>query len=186
MTILMKDYLIVYHSQTGSNRFLAEKLAQRLQADVETLQPRMKLIPVLLLLNKLGINPGIRRLHQNPEDYKNIVLVGPVWMGQFVIPLKAFIKQYRNRIHRLYFATCCGSYDEVKDDKFGYGQVFQKIREMMGDKCIHCEAFPIALVLPEEKKKDSESIMTTRLNDHNFKGAIAERFEQFIGKLKET
>ncbi|MCB2219090.1 MAG: flavodoxin domain-containing protein [Bacteroidetes bacterium] len=182
----MKDFLIVFYSQTGSNRFLAEKLAQRLQADLEMLQPRIKSIPVLLLLNKLGLNPGIRPLKQNPEDFKKIVLMGPVWMGQFVIPLKAFIKQYNDRIHRLYFATCCGSYDEVKDDKFGYEHVFKKIKALMGEKCVHCEALPIALVLPDEKKKDGETIMNTRLTDQNFKGAIAERFEEFVEKLKET
>ncbi len=180
----MKDFLVVYHSQTGSNRYLAEKITHALNADIEVIKPRINTIPFLLLLNKLGWTPGNRPLERDPGDYKNTILVGPVWMGQFVAPLKAFIKKYGKQVNRFFFATCCGSYDEVKDDKYGYNNVFKKIRELMAEKCIRCEAFPIALVLPEEKKKDSEAIMTTRLNDENFKGEIVERFDQFIAILE--
>ena len=106
-------------------------------------------------------------------------------MGQLISPLRDIINKYRKNINTLYFATCCGSSDAVKDDKFGYATVFPQIERMVRDKCILCEAFPIGLVLPEDKQKDSDAIMKSRLSDNNFTGQIQKRFESFIQKVTE-
>jgi hypothetical protein len=47
-------------------------------------------------------------------------------------------------------------------------------------------AFPIDLVVPEDKKENPEAIMKTRLSDTNFNGAIKERFDQMIATLSEN
>ena len=76
--------------------------------------------------------------------------------------------------------SCCGSSFEMKDKKFGHGLVFKEIKEMLNDKCIHCEAFPITLVIPDDKKENTDTVMKTRLTDNNFKGEILNRFYAFI------
>ena len=63
-----------------------------------------------------------------------------------------------------------------------YARVFQQIQELAGDRCIHCQAFSIKLVVPEE---DNESIMKIRLSDANFKGEIQKRLDDFIQKARE-
>ena len=82
------------------------------------------------------------------------------------------------------FISCCGSSYEQKDDKFGHNKVFATVQDKLHDKCIHYEAFPIPLIIDEEKRRDGKFIMETRLSDNNFDGEIKEVFILLIGKLK--
>ena len=181
----MKKTIVVYYSNTGSNKYLAEKIAQRLECDIEAIRPRPNLFPILMLLSALKTSWGIKSLKHNLDEYDRIILCSPIWMGKFISPLRGFISKYQKRIKMLYFVTCCGSGDAVKNDKFGHATVFQLVKDILGDKCAHCEAFPIGLVLPEDKQKDSDAIMKTRLSDHNFTGDIQKRFDHFIQKVSE-
>lgn len=104
-------------------------------------------------------------------------------MGKLIAPLKQLLAKYKSQIHKLVFVTCCGSGFEQKDKKFGHGLVFNKVKDILGDKCVHYEAFPITLVVPEDKREDPDSVMKTRLSEENFKGEIAERFDRFISAL---
>ena len=96
-----------------------------------------------------------------------------------------FCKKYKKQIKELVFVTCCGSTFDKKDEKFGHGLVFNKVREILNGKLVHCEAFPIDLVLSEDKKDDEAAFMETHLSDSNFKGEIQERFDKFIQKLNQ-
>jgi flavodoxin len=179
----MKKAIVIYYSNTGSNRYLAEKIADRLECDIEEIKPRPNLFPVLMLLSALKASWGIKSLKHNLEEYDRIILCGPIWMGKLISPLRGFINRYRACFKQLYFVTCCGSGDAVKNDKFGHATVFKLVREILGDTCVLCEAFPIGLVLPEEKQKDGDAIMKTRLSDTNFSGDIQKRFDNFIKKI---
>lgn len=179
----MKKNLVVYYSNTGSNKYLANRIAGNLACDIAEIRPRPNVFPLLLLFSSLKRSMGIKALDPNPGEYERIILCGPVWMGKLISPLRDFLFRYRNGINNLYVASCCASSDAAKDDKFGHGLVFNLVREIMGDKCVHCEAFPIGLVVPEDKKEDSDTIMKTRLSDENFSGEILLRFEKFIQLL---
>ncbi|MCC7503947.1 MAG: hypothetical protein IT259_01550 [Saprospiraceae bacterium] len=172
--------LVLYYSQTGSNRYLAERLAAALHCDIEAIRPVCD-VPFLMMA---GLHLGNKKLRSRLADYDCIILCGPIWVGQFIAPLRSFVNKHRDEIRQLVFVTSCGSSDEKKDEKFGYGPVFRQVGRLLGDKCTRCEAFPIPLVLPADKKADSESVMKTRLNDGNFKGEIAERFEGLVKALK--
>lgn len=179
----MKKTIVIYYSNTGSNRYLAEKIADRLGCDIEAIKPRPDLFPILMLLSALKTSWGIKSLRHNLNEYDRIILCGPIWMGKFVSPLRGFINKYHLRIKQLYFVTCCGSGEAVKNDKFGHGTVFQLVEDMLGDRCVLCQAFPIGLVLPEDKQEDSDAIMKTRLTDENFTNDIQKRFDKFIQTL---
>jgi hypothetical protein len=86
----------------------------------------------------------------------------------------------------LVFVSSCGSTYEKKDEKFGHGLVFKEVESILKDKCAFCQAFPIDLVLPDDKKEDTDAFMKTHLNDDNFKGEIQERFEAFIKKVNSN
>lgn len=174
--------LVVYYSNTGSNKFLAEKIAKTLPCEIESIRPKLKQFPLLLLASALNMSSGIKSLKHQPESYDRTILCGPIWMGKFISPLRGFIKKYKSKINELRFVTCCGSRDETKNDKFGYATVFPKI-ELAYGKSIECEAFPISLVLPKEKLEDGDAIMNTRLSNQNFSGKIQERFNSFIERL---
>jgi multimeric flavodoxin WrbA len=172
--------LVLYYSHTGNNAWLAKKIAETLRSDIEPIAPRMNLLPFLILFSLLKKSPGVKRIAHKVEDYDAIFLVGPIWMGQLIFPLRNVIKKYGKQIKKLYFVTCCGSDEDKKDDKFGYGNVFGQVRQLAGDKCVHCEAFSISLVLPENLRDDSKAMMEVRLSDDNFTGPIREKFNCFI------
>ena len=175
----MEKTVVIYYSNTGSNRFLAYKIAEMLNCDIDEIKPKLNVQPLLVF----GISMGIQKLQVTIEDYDRIILCGPVWMGKLIAPLKGFIRKYRKSIQHLIFITCCGSSYEEKDKKFGHNLVFKKMKKLLGNKCLQCEAFPIPLLLPDDKKKNSDMVMNTRLSNENFKGEIAHVFSEFIEKI---
>jgi hypothetical protein len=175
--------LVVYYSKSGSNRYLAEKLAAELKADLQPIHPRVNTFGVLVLCTLIKAGPGFRSLEFDPAAYDQVILVGPIWMGQLIAPLRGFLKKHAHAIRKLHFATCCGGGDETRNDKFGYAHVFKIVRELTGEVCGLCEAFPITLVLSEEQGANDDAVMKTRLNDANFSGPIQERFDAFVARI---
>jgi len=168
--------IVVYYSRKGSNGYLAQKISNALSCEIEEIRPRLNVFMFFLMDIHLGIKP----LKRNIKDYERVILCGPVWVGRFIAPLRCFVKKYKKQINQLIFVTCCGSTFEKKDDKFGHGLVFNKVKELANGRVKHCEAFPIDLVLSEDKKDDDAAFIETHLNDSNFKGEIQERFDNFI------
>ena len=172
----MKKSIVIYYSYNGSNHFLANKVAENLDCKIEEIKPRLNKQLFLVFGSLLGN----KKIQSNLENYDRIILCGPIWMGKFISPLKDFVKKYKQHLKELVFISCCGSGFEMKDKKFGHGLVFKEIKEMLGEKCNHCEAFPITLLLPDEQREDPKIVMNTRLTEENFKGEILQRFNSFI------
>jgi flavodoxin len=172
----MKKNIVFFYSNNGSNRFLAHKIADKLSCDIEEISPKIK----VQLLLMMGMGMGLKKIKTQLKDYDRVILCGPIWMGKFIYPLKTFIKKYIGEIKELVFVTNCGSSDEMKDEKFGHGHVFNEINTLTGNKCKLCVALPITLVVPEDKINDGNYVMQTRLNEDNFKGEIKNRFESLI------
>jgi len=171
--------IVVYYSNKGSNKYLAEKISKSLNCDIESIKPRLNVFLLFLMKIHLGIKP----LKHNIREYERVILCGPIWMGNLIPPLRSFITKYFNSINKLIFVSCCGSSDNKKDEKFGHGFVFKEVENILKDKCILCQAFPIVMVLPDDKKEDPDTFLKTHLNDDNFKGEIQERYENFIQKI---
>ncbi|MDD3876622.1 MAG: flavodoxin domain-containing protein [Bacteroidales bacterium] len=172
--------IVYYYSHKGSNKYLAQKIAHDLSCDIEEIKPLLN-SHILMLM---GINFGNKELHTNIKAYERVVLCGPIWMGKLIVPLKNFLKKYCNKINKLVFVTSCGSPFNKKDEKFGHNLVFKQVKDMLNEKCIHCEAFPIGLVLPPELKDAPDAFMKAHLNDFNFNGEIVEIYEAFIKKIQ--
>jgi flavodoxin len=171
--------LVVYYSRKGSNENLARRISVSLGCPREAIRPRINAF-FLFLFN---LNPGIFKLKSKIQDFDRVILVGPIWMGRFIPPLRSFVKRYNREIKDLVFVTCCGSTYEQKDDKFGHGHVFRKVETLVNGKLSLTQAFPVSMVLPEDQRDDQDAFMKTHLNDQNFQGEIFERFEQFIEKV---
>ena len=172
----MKKIIVVYYSKNGSNKYLAGKISKSLSCESEEIKPWMN----IFLLFLMNIHLGIRPLKLKIEDYDTVILCGPIWMGKLIPPLRSFITKYFSKINKMIFITCCGSTDAKRDEKFGYGLVFKEVEGILNNKCIICQAFPVGLVLPDDKKEDADAFMKTHLNDENFEGEIQVRFDAFI------
>lgn len=155
---------------------MAKRIADQLNCEIEEIKPRINVQLFLLL----GIGLGNKKLKKNIAAFDKVILCGPIWMGKFIAPLKGFVKKYKISIKELIFISCCGSSFEMKDQKFGHNLVFKEVKEILKDKCSHCEALPIPLLLAAREKEDPEKVMKTRLNEANFKGEILNLFNGFI------
>ncbi|MFZ5391880.1 MAG: flavodoxin family protein [Patescibacteria group bacterium] len=180
----MSKNLVVYYSHTANNKFLAEKIAQELQCDCEKIEPSFNAFFWQMILSNLNLTTGLKNLQHNIADYDNIILCGPIWMGNLITPLRSFLKKYHQEIKNLYFVTCCGSKDENKDDKFGYNSVFTKVKDIIGDKCVQCTAFSINLVIPEDVKNKDEAMMKARLTNETYQGEIKKKLEEFVKNIQ--
>jgi len=174
--------IVYYYSHKGSNRFLAHRIAGDFNCEIEEIKPRLNAHLFMLM----GLNFGNRKLELKVENYDRVILCGPIWMGKLIVPLKNFAVKYRPKIKELIFVTCCGSSFKDKDNKFGHNLVFDQVKGLLDDKCIHCEAFPIDLFAPAELKEDPAAYMKVHLNDVNFKGEIVDIYDSFIRKCNMT
>jgi len=171
--------IVIYYSRKGSNEYLAKKIAWRLSCELEPVKPRLNIFSLFLM----NLNPGIRSLKREIANYDRIILVGPIFMGHFIPPLRSFVKRYNARIKQMVFVTCCGSTYQKKNEKFGHGLVFNEVESMLNDRLVLTQAFPVGLVLPESQQEDPDAFMKAHLNDSNFKGKIADVFEDLMEKL---
>lgn len=177
---MTKKTLVVYYSKTGNNKYLAEKIAQKLKADINAIKPTTNYFFVLIISTLMKLKSGIKKLSFDINEYSQVIICGPIWMGQLISPLRRFIKTYKKSINSLYFATCCGSSETEKNSNYGYSKVFLEVKKLAGNKLKYCEAFPIDLVLSEEEKMNNDILMKTRLSNDNFTGEIEKRFKKFI------
>jgi flavodoxin len=176
--------LVVYYSNTGNNKYLAEKIANDKKYDLYRISPRVKSSFGLMISSLLKISIGIHNSDKNIRDYDAVILCGPIWMGQLISPLSDFLKKYKEDINKLYFITCCGSGEDDKETKFGYTKIFEKIQKLMAGKLEFAEAISIELITPEELKGKDEEIMKLRLSDENFKGGMLKRYSSIIDKIE--
>lgn len=172
--------IVYYYSHEGSNRFLAHRIAYDLKCEIEEIKPRLN----AHLLMLMGLNLGNRKLKSKVENYDRIILCGPIWMGKLIVPLNNFVVKFRPKIKELIFATCCGSSFKDKDNKFGHNLVFNRVKSLLNNKCIHCEAFPVDLFAPAELKEDPTAFMKVHLNNENFRGEIVGIYDAFIQRIK--
>jgi flavodoxin len=173
--------IVYYYSHKGSNRFLAHRIANDLNCEIEEIKPRLN----AHLLMLMGLNLGNRKLKTKVENYDRVILCGPIWIGKLIVPLKNFVVKYRPKIKKLIFVSCCGSSFKDKDKKYGHNLVFNQVRGLLNDKCLHCEAFPIDIFAPAELKEDPGAFMKVHLNSENFNGEIVDMYDAFINKVKE-
>jgi flavodoxin len=175
--------LVAYYSHSGNNKYLPEKTAKDLGADLCPIIPKSPGHIGLLFKSFLNLNIGIHDIQYNIADYHAVILCGPIWMGKVIAPLRTFLKMFQESISKLYFVSCCGSGESNKDGNFGYVPVFAKVKELMQDRLIATQAFSIELITPPELKGNDEAIMKLRLADSNFTGEIATMYAGFIGQF---
>lgn len=180
----MKKYLILYYSKTGNSQFLAEKLSEELNGDLKRVTPWMNGILPLLLLSKLKIRIGVDVSEKNLAGYDEIVIVGPIWSGLLVAPLRSLIHQCIRASKVFHFAVSCETSDEESDGKYGYSQVLKEAERLGGRFIKTTEAFSTALVKKEGEARSLNPSKKTKFTDDNFKGSIKSRFDKYLTRIR--
>lgn len=106
--------LVVYFSLDGSTRFIAENLAQAIQADLEELKPDLKLPTGNFAKHFWGgrmvifrEKPALAPMAKNISDYDMIIIGTPVWMMNFSPPVRTFLSQNKFSGKKVALFCCC-------------------------------------------------------------------------------
>lgn len=107
---------VVYYSMMGNSRYVAQKVAEALGADMIPLTP-VKAYPdsgfrMFFWGGKsavMGEKPKLEPYAFDASAYDLVILGGPVWAGTFAPPLRTFMAENRNGLQgkRVAAFFCC-------------------------------------------------------------------------------
>ena len=180
----MKKYLVVYFTNTGNSKFIAEQIAASLDCDIKRITTAIKGVALLYFLSSLKFPIGINIKRQELEGYEEIIILGPIWGGLLIAPLKTMIKRCISQSKAMHFAVTCETREEDKKGKYGYVQVLEAAQKLGGPLVKNTAAFSTALVISEEEAKKLKLTEKTKLSSENFHGRIKDRFDRFMIKMK--
>lgn len=91
--------LVLYYSQTGATKTVAEELKKQLGADIETIELEndytddfQKTIERCQKEKENGVLPEVKPLKANLDDYDVIFLGYPIWFGTYATPIESLLK----------------------------------------------------------------------------------------------
>lgn len=109
----MSKVLIVYYSLTGNTKFIAETIAETINADVLELKPKKELNAESGMKYMWGgaqatmkKKPKLKDFSINPLEYDLIFLGTPVWAWTFSPPLRSFLSIFDLSNKKLALWTC--------------------------------------------------------------------------------
>jgi flavodoxin len=180
----MKKYLILYYSKTGNSKFIAEKLSTELACNSKKIIPIIDSLAVLFLLSlmKIGITTNISK--KEIEDYNEVIIIGPVWGGLLISPLRNTLKKCIKASKNIHFAVTCETKDEEKDNKYGYAKVLRQAEGLGGKFVRTTEAFSTSLVNLDNKAWSPKLSEKIKITEENFNGTIKSRLSDFAIKIK--
>ena len=154
--------LVVYYSNTGYTRTLAEQIAQASGADLEPIKEsgnRRGVTGYLrsVLQGALHLDVAVRPPVHNPADYDLVVIGTPIWGWNMSSPVRAYIQKNRGHFPRVaLFCTFGGS---------GKGKVLDDMEQLCGK--------PVALTL---------AVTTAQIQSGLYDDSLLE----FVTALQET
>jgi len=179
----MKKHLVLCFSKTGNSKFIAEKLAKALQCDVEMIQPSVNGTGLLFILSLLNIPVSVNISNERISQYQEVVIIGPIWGGRLIAPLKAVLKKCIALKKPVHFAVTCETKESDKDGSYGYAQVLNKAKALGGDLVRSTTAFSTSLIIGYDDKIKTNLSVKAKFTDDNFSEALRTRFEDMKNKV---
>jgi len=126
---------VVYYSQTGTTRKVAESLTAKLQCDSEEIievKSRSGFLAYLrsLIEARRQVPSRIVATRNDPSVYDLIVIGKPVWAWSVSSPVRAYLLANKPKLHAVaFFCTLGGA---------GSNRVFSQMQELTGTPPIGC------------------------------------------------
>ncbi len=150
--------LVVYYSQRGHTRKLAQSIAQGLKADIEEILDTDKRAGCGGYLRSgfqslFGKTTRLEPTQKDPHDYDLVIVGSPIW-GTLSAPVQTYLKQNAGRFKRVACFVSHGGSGEQK--------AFQTVRRLSG----------------------REPLATLEVKEREFKSDVALRkIETFVRQL---
>lgn len=134
----MGKTLVLYYSNEGNTRFVAEVISKNISADIVEIKPVKELkggngFMKYFWLGRhvmMKSKPEIEKLNINLDDYENIFIGTPVWAFTMTPPIRTFLDKTRLKNKDIYlFCTHEGS----------FGKAFKDMTEFLKDNHIVSE-----------------------------------------------
>ena len=100
-TMNAQKMLILYYSETGTTKAVAEELQKQLGADIESIElvePYTGVFQETIERGQRELQsgqlPALKPFTKNPANYDVIFLGYPIWFGTYANPIATLIKQY--------------------------------------------------------------------------------------------
>ncbi len=180
----MKKYLVIYYSKTGNSKFLAEKISNELGCDLKKIKPVTESLLLLFLMSLLKINVSTGISREDIEEYDEVIILGPIWGGLLISPLRSMLKICVKAEKPVHFAVSCETSEELKDSKYGYGQVLREAEQLGGKLVRTTGAFSTSLVQNNNGSWSPKLSEKTKITEENFIGIIRSRFNDFINRIQ--
>lgn len=180
----MKRFIILYYSKTGNSKFLAEKLSTALSSDCKEIKPVMNKLAFLFLISLMRISIPTNISKNDFAQFTDVVIIGPVWGGLLISPLRNALNKCRNAMKNIHFALTCETGDDKKYEKYGYVHILKEA-ERLGGGCVkNTEAFPTTLVNNDSKPWSPKLSEKIKFTDENFTEALQKRLTDFVAKIR--
>lgn len=108
------DMLVIYYSQTGTTKVVAEKIQKETGADIMTIDAVQaydgsfnETVARAQQENAAGKLPEIKPISTDLSKYKVIFLGYPVWSGTVALPVATFLKENANALKGVKVVTFC-------------------------------------------------------------------------------
>ena len=93
--------LVLYYSQTGSTKVVAEKIQKMLDADIELIELEnpytgtyAETLERVKQEREKGILPALKPLKADLSKYEVIYLGYPIWFGTYALPIASLVKEH--------------------------------------------------------------------------------------------
>jgi len=119
--------LVVYYSNSGNTKAVAEALADRLGADIEEIReqeprpllqvtegdekPEGSALMKAAIRAWLGLGSRIEETGHDPSGYDLVVVGSPTWVGRLVPAVRSYLKKHRAHMKQVAF-FCTGGEPE--------------------------------------------------------------------------
>ena len=102
--------MVVYFTRTGNTKIVAEKIAKKLDSDIEEILDNKKRTGFIGLTGAV-INPrgltSIKEIIRYPKDYDIVIIGTPIWWYTCAPAVTEYLKKYGEEIKRgAFFFTC--------------------------------------------------------------------------------
>lgn len=148
-TIYMSKKIIIYYSFEGNTKFIADYLAQKIDAEILMLKPEKEIGTHGFMKYFWGgqqaimkKTPRLEKYIFKEKSYDTVIFGSPVWAGTFAPALRSFLKENKIKGKKTAFFCC---------HEGGKGKVLEATEKLLSDGNDYLGAVDIKAPLTNEE-----------------------------------
>ena len=158
---------------------MAKKISNELNCDLERVYPWFNYTGLLFLISLLKISIPTNISNRLINEYEEIIIIGPIWGGLLISPLRTLIKKCIRLSKTIHFAVTCETTEEDCDNEYGYNRVLKSTKEMGGELVKTTAAFSTSLIKGYDGKIKKDITVKAKITEDNFSDELRERLNSF-------